>query len=212
MLVTFTPGVPAAVDSLARPRHALPRAHLRELAMMKLLRPPLGPDDHIRGELTRPLQLVEFGDYECPLCGQAYLVIGALERALGDRLCVGFRNFPLTAAHPYAQIAAEAAEAAGAQGKFWLMHDLLMTHQDALDVPHLGEYAQKLGLDMFRFVDDLQAHRFADKIRADRRSGALSGVSATPTFFVQGRKHTGPWDFDSLYAALTGEPLARTGC
>lgn len=178
---------------------------------MTLLRPPLDTSDHLRGELTRPLQLVEFGDYECPFCGQAYLVLGALERTLGDRLCFGFRHFPLTNSHPYAQIAAEAAEAAGVQGKFWQMHDLLYAHQDALDVPHLARYAEHLGLDLPRFVDDLHAHRFAAQIDADRRSGTLSGVDGTPTFFVQGRKHTGPWDFDSLLAALTGEPTRRAG-
>lgn len=176
---------------------------------MSRLSPPLDAGDHLRGELGRPLQLVEFGDYECPFCGQAYLVVGALERALGDRLCFAFRNFPLVGRHPYAQIAAEAAEAAGAQGKFWLMHDLLYTHQDALEVAHLAQYAEQLGLDMHRFVDDLRAHRFRDRVAADRHSGALSGVDGTPTFFVQGHRHDGPFDFDTLLAALTRAPPLR---
>jgi protein-disulfide isomerase len=152
------------------------------------------------------MQLVEYGDYECPFCGQAYLVVSALERTLGDRMCFGFRNFPIVGAHPYAEIAAEAAEAAGAQGKFWEMHDILYTHQDALDVRHLAQYAEQFALDMNQFVDDLQSHRFRDRIRADRHSGAESGVNGTPTFYVNGLRHEGPFDFDSLLAALTEAP------
>lgn len=170
---------------------------------MSTLKPPLGPRDHLRGELSRSIHLAEFGDYECPFCGQAHLVVRALERALGDQLCFGFRHFPIVGAHPNAQIAAEAAEAAGAQGKFWPMHDLMYANQDALDVPHLGQYAQQLGLDMRRFVDDLQNHRFLEKIRGDRHSGAISGANGTPTFFINGFRHEGPFDFDSLLAAMT---------
>lgn len=170
---------------------------------MSTLKPPLGPRDHLRGELSRPIHLVEFGDFECPLCGQAQIVVLALARALGDQLCFGFRNFPVVSAHPNAQIAAEAAEAAGAQGKYWEMHDLLFEDQHALEVPHLGRYAEQLGLDMHRFVADLQAHRFLEKIRGDLHSGAISGVVGTPTFFVNGIRHEGPFDFDSLLAAMT---------
>jgi len=170
---------------------------------MSTLKPPLGPRDHLRGELSRAIHLVEFGDYECPFCGQAQVVIHALERALGHQLCFGFRHFPIVGAHPNAQIAAEAAEAAGAQGRFWPMSDLLYANQHALDVPHLGSYAEQLGLDMHRFVDDLQTHRHLEKIRSDRHSGAISGVGGTPTFFINGIRHDGPFDFDSLLAAMT---------
>ena len=170
---------------------------------MSTLKPSLGLRDHLRGELSRAIHLVEFGDFECPFCGQAQIVVHALVRALGDQLCFGFRNFPLEAAHPHARLSAEAAEAAGAQGKYWQMHDLLFENQHALTVPHLGHYGEQLGLDMHRFVADLQAHRHLKKVRGDRHSGAISGVTGTPTFFVNGIRHEGPFDFDSLLAAMT---------
>src|SRR5437899_628689 len=106
---------------------------------MSTLKPPPSPRDHLRGALSAPLQLVEFGDYECPFCGRAFPVTEALRQALGDRLCFAFRNFPIVGAHPHALLAAEAAEAAGAQGKFWEMHTQLFTHQDALEVPDLEQ-------------------------------------------------------------------------
>jgi protein-disulfide isomerase len=170
---------------------------------MSTLKPPLGPRDHLRGELSRTIHLVEFGDFECPSCGRAAHVVEALRRALGDQLCFGFRNFPLVGSHPHAQIAAEAAEAAGAQGRYWDMFDLLYANQRALDVPHLGRYAEQLGLDLRRFVADLQAHRFLEKLRGDLHSGAISGVQGTPTFFINGIRHEGSFEFDALLAAMT---------
>jgi protein-disulfide isomerase len=147
--------------------------------------------------------MVEFGDYECPFCGQAEIAIRALRRHLGERMRFVFRNFPIVPAHPHAVLAAEAAEAAGAQGQFWAMHDLLFDNQDALEVPNLVEYANRIGLDVEAFVDDLRDHRYLDKIRDDLQSGADSDVAGTPTFFINGRRHEGGYDFDSLLAAIS---------
>lgn len=169
---------------------------------MSTLKPPLDGRDHLRGDLSRPIHLVEFGDYQCPFCGQAEPVIKALQQAFGDQLCFAFRNFPIVGSHPHAEIAAEAAEAAGAQGMFWEMHDLLYENQHALDEPHLYRYAKRLGLDVVQLVTDLRAHRFLDKIRDDLHSGAISGVAGTPTFFINGLRHDGAHDFDTLYAAI----------
>jgi protein-disulfide isomerase len=179
---------------------------------MSTLKPPLDGSDHLRGDLSRPIQLVEFGDYQCPFCGQAEPVIAALEQTFGDQLCFAFRNFPIVGSHPHAEIAAEAAEAAGAQGMFWPMHDLLYENQHALDMPSLSRYAKQLGLDMAQFVADLGAHRFLAKIRADLHSGAISGVAGTPTFFINGLRHDGRNDFDSLHAAMvSASRLGRAG-
>jgi protein-disulfide isomerase len=169
---------------------------------MSTLKPPLDDRDHLRGDLSRPIHLVEFGDYQCPFCGQAEPVIRALEQTFGNQLCFAFRNFPIVGSHPHAEIAAEAAEAAGAQGMFWEMHDLLYENQHALAEPYLRQYAKQLRLDMGQFVADLRAHRFLDEIRADLHSGAISGVAGTPTFFINGLRHDGPNDFDSLYATI----------
>jgi protein-disulfide isomerase len=145
--------------------------------------------------------MVEYADFECPHCGAAYPIVKALERDLHDVLAVVMRHFPLTTVHPHAQFAAEAAEAAGAQGRFWEMHDLLFENQDRLDPPDLAEYASMLGLDTERFAYDLATHRHAAKVRDDFMSGVRSGVSGTPTFFINGRQHVG-YDPASLLAAI----------
>jgi protein-disulfide isomerase len=170
--------------------------------MSTTLRPPVNERDHIAGPADAPITMVEFGDYECPICRQAETVIRALRRHLGDRMRFAFRNFPIVPAHPHAMLAAEAAEAAGAQGKFWPMHDLLFDHQDALEAPNLVEYAGLIGLDVEVFVDDLRNHRHLDHIRDDLQSGVDSGVTGTPTFFVNSRRHEGGYDVDSLLAAM----------
>ncbi len=169
---------------------------------MSTLNPPLGERDHLRGPLDAPLQLVEFGDFECPYCREAYPNVKGVEQVLGRRLCLGFRHFPLAPLHPHAVQAAEAAEAAGAQGRFWEMHDLLFENQDSLEVPDLIEYANALELDIDRFLDELRTHEHVARIRADLRSGSLSGVKGTPTFFVNGVRHDGAYDYESLLAAL----------
>src|SRR5258706_15177705 len=163
---------------------------------------PTKTRDHIRGSIDAPLALVEYGDYECPYCGEAESIVQAVRKALGDRLCFAFRNFPLVNAHPHAEHAAEAAEAAGAQGHFWEMHDLLFERQDALEDSDLADYATELALDVGRFARDLATHRHAAKVRADFASGVRSGVNGTPTFFINGERHDGPHDAVSLPASI----------
>jgi protein-disulfide isomerase len=169
---------------------------------MNQLKPPVGANDHVQGPGKAPVTIVEYGDYECPYCGQAYPVTKALQERLGDQLRFVFRNFPLAEAHPHAEHAAEAAEAAAAQGKFWEMHDLLYQNQDALEDEDLVRYAQTLNLDVPRFVKDMEEHRYADRVREDFRSGARSGVNGTPTFFINGVRHNGPFDLESLMATI----------
>ena len=167
-----------------------------------LLTLPVSERDHIQGPLDAPVTLVEYGDYECPYCGQAYYVLQALEQQMGDLLCFVFRNFPLTSVHPHAERAAEAAEAAGAQGKFWEMYDMLYENQQALDDTDLLQYAAALGLDLDRFNRDMAEHRYAARIREDFMSGVRSGVNGTPTFFINGTRYNGAYDLESLAEAL----------
>lgn len=159
---------------------------------------PVGDRDHVIGPATAPVTLVEYGDYECPHCGRAHPVVKALREQLGRGLRFAFRHFPLTTVHPHALPAAEAAEAAAAQGRFWEMHDVLFEHQHALEVEDLVRYAASLGLDLARFEQDLVEHVHAPRVREDVLSGARSGVNGTPTFFVNGVRHNGPFDFESL--------------
>lgn len=172
--------------------------------MTSRLKPPVGSSDHIQGPPHAPITLVEFGDYDCSFCGQAYHVVKALQEALDERLRFVFRHFPLATIHPHALVAAEAAEAAGAQGRFWDMHDLLYQNQDALDAVELVRHARRLGLDAARFASELRLGTHSGRIRADLRSGAISGVNGTPTFFINGMRHDGSWEFDSLWSAIAG--------
>jgi protein-disulfide isomerase len=164
----------------------------------------VGPDDHVRGPAAAPLTLVEYGDYECPYCGAAYPIVKEVERILGDELSSVFRNFPLSEIHPHAFRAAEAAEAAGAQGRFWEMHDLLFENQKRLHRTDLVGYARVLGLDVERVAADLAEHTYEPRVRDDFLSGVRSGVNGTPTFFVNGLRHNGSWDLETLLAALRG--------
>ena len=132
-------------------------------------------------------------------------MVDELFERFGDDLLYVFRHLPVTDVHPYAQVAAEAAEAASAQGRFWEMHDRLFAHQDSLDRDAVIDHAQALGLDLDRFVDDLQERVHAEHVRLDAESAAAAGVTGTPTFFVNGLRHDGPWDAGSLGAALTSE-------
>jgi Na+/H+ antiporter NhaA len=153
--------------------------------------------DHIRGPADAPVTLVEYGDFECPYCGRAEGVIRELLSDFGDVRYV-WRHLPLTDVHPRAQIAAEATEAAADQGSFWEMHDLLFQHQDALKPSDLERYAADLGLDTQRFSNELRSHEHAARIADDVDSADLSGVSGTPTFFVNGRRHYGAYDVAGL--------------
>jgi Na+/H+ antiporter NhaA len=157
--------------------------------------------DHIRGPEGAPVTLVEYGDFECPYCGQAEEVIRELLRDSGDVRYV-WRHLPLTDVHLHAQLAAEAAEAAADQGAFWEMHDLLFQHQDALRRSDLERYARELGLDVDRFDDALRTHENAARVADDVDSADLSGVSGTPSFFVNGRRHYGAYDIASLTASV----------
>lgn len=169
---------------------------------MARLTVPVGPRDHAQGPATAPITLLEYGDYECPYCGAAYRIVKMIQQQLGDQLRFVFRNFPLATIHPHAEQAAEAAEAAGAQGKFWEMHDTLYEHQQALDDAHLVQYARSLHLDQPRFERDLLTHAFAERVREDFLSGIRSGVNGTPTFFINGLRHDGSYDLETLLAAI----------
>jgi protein-disulfide isomerase len=163
---------------------------------------PVNPDhDHIRGPIDAPVTLVEYGDFECPYCGQAEPVVRSLLADFGDVRYV-WRHLPLTDVHPHAQLAAEAVEAAASQGAFWPMRDLLFTKQDALTAQDLVRYAEQLGLDAERFREDLRAHAHAARVAEDVDSADLSGVSATPTFFINGQRHRRAYDIDTLSAAV----------
>jgi Na+/H+ antiporter NhaA len=163
---------------------------------------PVDPErDHIRGPDDAPVTVLEYGDFECPYCGQAEPVVRELLREHGDIAYV-WRNLPLNDVHPNAQLAAEAAEAAAEQGAFWEMHDLLLDHQDALDFRDLLGYARELGLDDERFEDDLRTRRGSARIAEDVDSADLSAVSGTPTFFINGLRHYGAYDIATLSAAV----------
>jgi len=157
--------------------------------------------DHIRGPLDAPVTMVEYGDFECPYCGQAEPVVRELLRDFGDVRYV-WRHLPLSDVHPNAQLAAESAEAAANQGAFWEMHDLLFEHQDALSADDLMSYADQLGLDVDRFSEELREHSGAPEIAEDVDSADLSGVSGTPTFFINGQRHYGAYDIQSLTKAV----------
>jgi protein-disulfide isomerase len=171
--------------------------------------PPVTVRDHAQGAADAPLTLVEYGDYQCPYCGAAYPVVKRLQKVLGKNLRFVFRNFPLTEAHPYALIAAEAAEAAALQGKFWEMHDTLFEQQDFLAPDIIPAWAEKIGLNLQKMAADIQSGGVAGRIKEDRRSGIRSGVNGTPTFFINGRRHDGAPDYGSLLAALEAEPAPR---
>ncbi|MDX6381003.1 MAG: hypothetical protein QOI57_2027 [Rubrobacteraceae bacterium] len=158
--------------------------------------------DHVRGKAEAAVTLVEYGDFECPYCGQAEPIIRELLTLCHDDLRYVFRHLPLSDVHPHAQMAAEAAEAAGAQGAFWEMHDLLFTHQDTLTPLDLRRYADSLGLNVESFSEDLRQRRHAPRVSADVASADASGVSGTPTFFVNGRRHHGVYDVATLTAAV----------
>jgi Na+/H+ antiporter NhaA len=157
------------------------------------------PDrDHIRGSEDAPVTLLEYGDYQCPYCGQAEVIIRELLDSFGDELRYVWRSLPLNDVHPNAQMAAEAAEAAAAQGAFWEMHDKLLDHQDELTAPNLRRYAEELGLDVERFWDELRRRTYASRVAEDVASADASGVAGTPTFFINGRRHQGAYDVDIL--------------
>jgi protein-disulfide isomerase len=165
--------------------------------------------DHIRGPIEAPVTVVEYGDFECPYCGQAEPFVRELLREFGDVRYV-WRHLPLNDVHPHAQLAAEAAEAAAAQGAFWEMHDLLLDHQDTLRLADLIRYAERFGLDIERFSSELREHKGANRVAEDVNSADLSGVSGTPTFFINGRRHYGAYDTATLAAAVRAAKARAT--
>jgi Na+/H+ antiporter NhaA len=158
--------------------------------------------DHIRGAEDAPVTLVEYGDFQCPYCGQAEQTIRELLSSLGTDVRYVWRHLPLNDVHPNAQVAAEASEAAGAQDRFWEMYDTLLSHQGKLTMRDLIGYARELGLDTERFMDELRRREYAPRIAEDVASADESGVSGTPTFFINGRRHYGVYDIDALTAAV----------
>ncbi len=181
--------------------------------MLETLTPPVTDRDHAAGPPLAPVTLVEYGDFECPYCGMAYPIVEAIRRELGDNLRFVFRHFPLAELHPHARHAAEAAEAAASQGKFWEMHGLIFSHQRELDDEHLARYAHQLGLDAARVAGELERGTHERRVREDFRSGVRSGVNGTPTFFTNGRRWDGQWaDPRAFVAALrTAAEAGRMG-
>jgi protein-disulfide isomerase len=164
---------------------------------------PVGDRDHIEGSSLAPLVLVEYGDYQCPYCGAAYPIIKRVQHELGTRLRFVFRNFPITNAHPMAQWAAETAEAAAVQGKFWEVHDLLFENQQSLgDETLLDRSAKKLKLDPARIRREVAEHVHLPRVEEDYMSGIRSGVNGTPTFFINGLRYDGYPELGPLVASL----------
>jgi protein-disulfide isomerase len=164
---------------------------------------PVVPErDHMRGPLNAPVALVEYGDYECPFCAAAHPVVNAVRHQLGDDLQFVYRHFPITTVHPHARQAAEAAEAAGAQHRFWPMHDLLYADNTRLAFHDLLARAEVLGLDLNALEASLHGNVFADRLQEDFISGVRSGVSGTPTFFINGMRYDGPPDSPGLSTAV----------
>jgi len=171
----------------------------------RLTVPVSADSDHIQGPADAPLMLLEYGDYECPYCGEAYPIVKQLQEQLGDRMRFVFRNFPITTSHPHSEQAAEAAEAANGQGRFWEMHDYLYEHQRHLEDADLHAYAEQLGLDLDRFDRELADHTYAERVREDFMSGVRSGVNGTPSFYINGIRHDASYDYETLLSALERE-------
>ncbi len=175
---------------------------------MSALTEPIGPRDHVLGRPNAGATLVEYGDYECPFCARAHYEVAEVLRRLGNHVRYAYRHFPLTQIHPHAFVAAQAAEAAGAEGRFWPMHTILFEHRDALGPEDLVGYAETLGLDGHRFSRDLRAGTYVPHIESDFRSAVRSGVTGTPTFFLNGLRVVRGWDADTLAAGIE-EVLAQ---
>jgi protein-disulfide isomerase len=170
--------------------------------MRPILTVPVNESDHVQGPAEAPVTLVEYGDFECPYCAAAHIIVKKAQELMADQLRFVFRHFPLTQIHPHAEPAAEASEAAGAQGQFWEMHDVLYENQPMLDSPHLVMFAQELGLDDTRFVRELKEGIYRERVRQDFLSGVKSGVNGTPAFFINEIRYDGSWDLPPLVEAL----------
>lgn len=174
------------------------------------LLPPVGRTDHALGPRDAPVELVEYGDFECPHSERAYWVLEKIQDEREGQILFVYRDFPLVNVHPHAEMAAEAAEAAGAEGRFWDMHALLYRNQPALDAPSLLRYALALELDLDYFVGALRDGRYRDRVARDIISGHRSGVEGTPTFFINGKRYRGSYAYDELSEALDEAREQRT--
>jgi len=172
--------------------------------------PAVGEEDHAQGPADARVTLVVYGDFECPSCGAVYPILREVRRAFGPNLRFIFRHYPLRDTHPHAEVAAEAAEAAGAQGKFWEMHDRLFEHQAALDDRSLVRHARKVGIDEMRLGREIAAKTHVPRIDRDIESGRAGGVRGTPTLFINGALYRGPRDRASLIAALAHAAVKPT--
>jgi protein-disulfide isomerase len=169
---------------------------------MAALKNPVTEKDHIQGNKDAPVTLIEYGDYQCPVCAQAFPIVEEIKKHFGDKLRFVFRHFPLTEMHPFAEPAAETAEFAGEQNKFWEMHDLLYVNQSLLGLPLLLKLASSLNLSEEKLKIALENGAYRGKIKSDFLSGVYSGVSGTPTFFVNGERHIGLMPFAAMVAAI----------
>jgi protein-disulfide isomerase len=169
--------------------------------------PPVSERDHMQGHMDAEFVMVEYGDYECPHCKAAYPNVKAVQAEMGTRLCFVYRHFPLVEIHPHAEQAAEAAEAADAQNRFWAMHATLFENSPLLDYELLLVYAKATKLDLLRFERDMENRAYLPRVQEDMVSGVESGVKGTPTFFINGVRHRGGYDLDSLLQALQVAPV-----
>jgi protein-disulfide isomerase len=169
---------------------------------MTKLKVPLDPKDHAQGPADAPVTLVEYGDYECPHCGHAYPIVKQLQQEFAKDMRFIFRNFPLANAHPHAELAAESAEAAAEQGKFWEMHDWLFENQEDLSAANIAAGAKELGLDVRRFAKEIESRKYQEKVRHDFSGGVRSGVNGTPTFFINGVRHDADFELETLTEAV----------
>jgi len=170
---------------------------------------PVNTQDHIQGLESAPVTLVEYGDYECPNCAAAYPIIKAVQKKLGPKLRFVFRNFPLSNMHPFAELAAEAAEAAGAQGRFWEMHDAIYENQESLGEEMIEELAQKLKLDINRFNSDIKNRKFKEHVKKDFLGGAKSGVNGTPSLFINGERFDESLDEKTLITVISEQKIKQ---
>ena len=170
--------------------------------MPSKLTPPLDQHDHVLGPPDALVQLVEFGDYQCPHCGAAYPVLKQLQKTYAEKMLFAFRNFPLANAHEYALSAAIAAEAAGRQHRYWEMHDLIFENQVLLSEEVFAEFARELALNPAVFEKDMQDEALREKVETDFESGVRSGVNGTPTFYMNGHKYTGDYSYKALSAGI----------
>jgi protein-disulfide isomerase len=191
--------------ALPATRHYSARPFLFMRGVLESLTVPDPERDHISGSADGSIRLLEYGDYECPFCGEVQPIVKEIQRRLGNNLLFAFRNFPLTNIHPHSEHAAEAAEAAVAQGNFWGMHATLFENQGALEDEDLAEYAVELGLDEKRLIREVTSSVYAPRIREDFKSGVRAGVNGTPTFFINGERYDGARDLKHLLNALTAK-------